>query len=145
MKALQLLGCVLFGASVGCADGALPDMVPIHGSVSYRGQPLDHGTVIFLPTSGARQASGEIGRDGMYELTTLEKGDGAQFGEYKIVIHSLQAHPGEPTRMEYEEAAQRGIQRKQQVPLKYTSPETTPLEATVDAKHSGREDFELTD
>jgi hypothetical protein len=145
MKSLQILAWALFGASVGCADGTLPDMVPIHGSVSYRGRPLDHGTVIFLPTTGTRQASGEIGRDGMYQLTTLEKGDGAQFGEYKIVIHSLEAHPGEPTRMEYEEAAQRGLQRKQQVPLKYTSPETTPLEVMVDVKHSGTENIELTD
>ena len=143
---MKPFGCIALLALLGCSGDGLPDMVPISGSVSYRGRPLDHGTVMFIPTrSGGRQASGRIESDGTYELTTQQQGDGAQYGEYKVVVHSLEPHPGEPSRMEYEALAQAGIERKQEVPQKYTSPESSPLSVTVDANHSGTENLELTD
>jgi len=118
-------------------------MVPIRGTVRHNGEPLDHGTVMFIPTSGGRQASAQIQRDGSYELTTLKSGDGAQVGEYKVVIHSHEPHPGEPGRVGHEQNVPAAIKRGHEIPQKYTEINTTPLAVSVTEGHSGVEDFDL--
>jgi hypothetical protein len=82
----------------GC--GSEPEFVPVRGKVSYHGQPLPRGTIVFTPdpdrgTSGP-QASAEIQPDGSYTLRT-----GAAFGAipgwHRVTVLALDAPPAEGT------------------------------------------------
>jgi hypothetical protein len=57
--------------------------------VTYKGKPVPNGTVLFVPDAGP-QATGEIGPDGSYTLTTFRPGDGAVPGTYKVVVVAMQ-------------------------------------------------------
>jgi hypothetical protein len=62
----------------------------VFGRVQIDGQPLKHGTVMFIPESG-RFATGSLDENGEYELTTFEKGDGAVQGKYRVAINAGEA------------------------------------------------------
>src|SRR5947208_16649303 len=77
-----LLGLVALVA--GCGDRALQPL-PTHevkGRVVLRnGKPLSAGRVVFVPVEGLTPpASGALGPDGSFTLTTREAGDGAAAG-----------------------------------------------------------------
>lgn len=124
-------------------------MVPVRGEVIYNGQPLPEGQIVYLPKSAGagRQASGAIGPDGSFEMTTLREGDGVMHGEYVIAIYAYKPHPGEPTsREEHEALARRGkIEREHLIPKRYANADTSGLTDTVDASHSGVKKIELSD
>lgn len=129
----------------GCnGQAGLPNMVPIRGTVSYAGKLLTEGTVIYAPVSGdGRQARGTIQPDGSFRLTTLRENDGAQHGDYKIVIIALEPHPGEPPSRAEVEAARGKIKRGSIVPERYTKASTTELSDSVNDDHSGVMEIEL--
>ena len=62
------------------------DTVRVHGTVTYNGEPLQQGRVGFYPEDG-RPSFGEI-RDGRFELTTFNPGDGALPGKHRVTIQS---------------------------------------------------------
>lgn len=72
----------------GCGTDR-PRTAPVRGKVTYKGQPVPNGTVAFIPDGGTC-ATGEIGPDGSYTLTTFRPGDGAILGKHKVVISALQ-------------------------------------------------------
>lgn len=124
----------------------LPNMVPIRGTVSYGGSMLTEGTVIYAPVaSEGRQARGTIQRDGSFRLTTLRENDGAQHGEYKVVVIALEPHPGEPPSREEVEAAGGRITRGSLIPDRYTSAATTDITDSVNDDHAGVMKIELTE
>jgi hypothetical protein len=67
----------------GCSKG--PDLVPVSGQVLIDGQPLTAGHIQFIPEN-ERPASGEIGADGRFTLTTYDDGDGCARGTHQIVV-----------------------------------------------------------
>ena len=140
-----LIAATLATMVLGCGGPAgLPNMVPIRGTVSYNGRMLTAGTVIYAPLSAeGRQARGTIQPDGSFRLTTLRNNDGAQQGEYKIVVIALEPHPGEPPSREEVEAAGGQIKRASLIPERYTSAGTTDLTDTVQDDHSGLMTIEL--
>ena len=81
---LLLLVPVLLSLA-GCARGYDgPERYPLAGKVSYDGEPVDAGTISFLPADGAnlRISGGEI-VDGAYSVPE-EKG--ANAGKYRVEI-----------------------------------------------------------
>jgi hypothetical protein len=86
MNRLAWLGASVLLA-VGCADDR-PRTAPVEGVVTYLGKPVPNGTVVFVPESGP-SATGEIGPDGRYQLTTFTKGDGAVPGPHRVMIAAL--------------------------------------------------------
>ena len=134
---------LLSSCLTGCGPPGLPNMVPIRGTVTLDGKPLSTGKVLYLPSvPGGRQASGEISADGKFQLTTLRTGDGAQAGDYKIVVIAYQPYAGDPTREEIEAAGGK-LERKLAIPEKFTTPETSGLAEKVDSTHSGIKNFDL--
>ena len=130
----------------GCNRGGSPNMVKIRGTVTYNGQPLTQGTVVYVPQGAeGRQARGEIQPDGSYVLTSLKDGDGAQQGDYVITVVSLKPHPGEPTTREEIERTGGRIVRESAIPDKYSNPATSGLADNVTKKHPGTKDIALTD
>ena len=72
-------------------------------------------------------ASGRIGADGSYRLTTLNTDDGAFAGTYKVVFTIRKQYAGNDTLVDQ----------------KFTSARTTPFEAQVTAGGENRFNFEI--
>jgi len=65
-RVAALAWAVLFAWLSGCrSDG--PATYEVHGMVSWEGEPLPQGTVMFVPDEGPA-ATAEIGTDGRYRL-----------------------------------------------------------------------------
>lgn len=75
LSSLAILFCAFSG---GCGSGH-PETFPVAGKITYDGQPVTQGTVVFYPEEG-QPAMGTIAADGSYRLTTFEDGDGAAAG-----------------------------------------------------------------
>jgi hypothetical protein len=118
LAALVGLSCWGCGASTGAPAGMT---VPVKGKVTYKGQPLTQGSVVFEP-DGGREANGEIQPDGTFVLTTFRIGDGAVPGVHRVgVTGSLKGG-------------------KSPIPVKYRSPSSSKLEVEVSA---GKTDYAL--
>jgi hypothetical protein len=119
-------------ALIGCgADNT--GRQAISGTVTFRGLPLDRGTIQFLPVSEG-QGSGALIRDGKYSIPQ-EKG--LEPGTYRILISS-----GEPGAKHGAEEAP-GMSR----PLsKERIPETYNLKSNkqVEVKPTGSNTFDFT-
>jgi hypothetical protein len=82
-----VLSAALVAASLvlaGCGPGG-PKIVPVSGIVLIDGKPLTYGHIQVLP-SGWRPASGHIGADGRFTLTTTDPNDGCVVGTHPAVI-----------------------------------------------------------
>ena len=134
--ALCALGsCVLLGCS---PEGAtLEGTVPVSGTVTQNGQPLEGAAVTFVPTDGGRSASGMTDASGKFSLTTLDPGDGALPGSYQVTITKKETVGKEYTQ---EEANAYYAEHQTQPPApeiknvldeKYAQPETSGLTAEV--------------
>ena len=80
----------------GCGDGG-PNMVPVSGVVLLDGQPLDYGHIQVIPADW-RPASGQIGKDGRFTLTTTEPNDGCAVGTHQVAILAGESITAETTR-----------------------------------------------
>lgn len=54
----------------GCGGAPERPKAPVSGQITYQGNPLDHGRVVFIHDSG-HGASGDIGPDGRYTLEAI--------------------------------------------------------------------------
>lgn len=94
MKPVKLTPVILISLSLvlmlsGCSGK--PERAPtvqVHGKVTYKGEALKRGTIVFFPKGGKKIATGEINEDGTYNLTTFESNDGALPGEHQVTILS---------------------------------------------------------
>jgi hypothetical protein len=119
----------------GCSGEAPPDTVPVSGKVTYKGNPVTSGQVLFQPmqavgeaaTTGlVRPAVGTIGSDGRYSMKSFGEGEGVLPGEYEVAVIS---YADEPTPEEYAE----GAVRKLAIPERYTNGKTSGLKRQVAA------------
>jgi len=91
-----LIAVFLVGVS-GCGASNGLDLARVSGKVTYKGEPLKNGTVMFEPdeskgTTGP-QAIGTITSDGSYILSSETSGDGAVVGFHKVGVLGLEASP----------------------------------------------------
>jgi len=143
---------------LGCGgdDSGLGRRYKVTGKVTYKGAPLEKGTMNFLPSKPlppeGRAASGEI-KNGVYSLSTTGNDDGALPGEYKVAIVALdidmasaasskaeggRIHEGDA---KYQAAIKNA---KRLIPSKYTTGETSGLTANV-GSGPNEINFDLTD
>jgi len=80
---LAVIVTVAAVAADGCRRG--PRVVPVSGVVEVDGAPLTSGAITVVPDRG-RAASGTIGTDGRFTLTTFVPGDGAILGRHRVVV-----------------------------------------------------------
>lgn len=114
----------------GCGSSG-PTVVPVHGKVTWKGQPLDSGTVVFhqvnLPAGELRRpAMALLKPDGTFRLSSLEEGDGVLPGRYAVSVQSLTGGNA----MEFLDANSAPTSR---IPHRYGSPETSGLTAKIAA------------
>ena len=104
------------------------------GTVTYRGQSLEEGRIVFQPQEG-RPCGGAIKAGRIVEVTTFEPGDGAPPGPVKVGIQATKPDPRDPT----------GMSTISLIPKKYADPATSGLTATLDAGKTNELNFQLTD
>jgi hypothetical protein len=132
---------LLAGVSVlvslpGCSrDPNMPKLGRVHGKVTYKGKPVESGTVTFNPIPGkggetGQNATGLIESDGTYVMTTFSTGDGAILGQHVVAVvvrakgSENQGKPKADSTIDYS-------MPKIVTPSKYASVETSPLVYTV--------------
>ena len=78
--------CCLCLAAAGCESRSYegPQRLPLSGKVTVDGQPLDGGTISFIPQNSDQRLSGGPILDGAYAVTEEM---GANSGPYKVEIH----------------------------------------------------------
>ena len=99
----------------GCGPGR-PARVPVSGTITIDGRPLEHGFVRFHPKEN-RAAQGEVGPGGRFTLTTYEPGDGCVLGKHRVSVIAREI---------LGPAAQRW-----HAPKKYISPGSSDLEVEI--------------
>ncbi|MCR4411576.1 MAG: carboxypeptidase-like regulatory domain-containing protein [Thermoguttaceae bacterium] len=161
---LRLLGTLMVGlaavAILGCGGGKKLDTVPVSGTVTLDGTPVEGAMVVFTPTTGGgAAASGKTDASGRYKLTTRDPNDGALAGTYLVIIHKTEVK--DPTAgavkpgMTGEEAAKAAIEAYEKsgkpevkaidhLPKKYKDPGTSGFKVEVTKGGKNEFDFPLT-
>jgi hypothetical protein len=123
-RGLSGVTAALLLAGAGCG-GNKP--VPVRGSVTLDGKPVEGAMVLFLPESekAGRQASGLTGADGSFRLTTFRTDDGALPGNYKVVVQYAAGVEGPPAKGMREGflGMQKAQQQGRKAPPRYVIPE----------------------
>jgi hypothetical protein len=133
---LSLSTCL--AACAGCGPRG-PQTVPVSGKVTFDGKPVTAGTIMFWPNSGEAVASGQLGPDGSYRLTTHPNAEGAVPGVYRVTIA---VNADDPALAAKAAGKQRElgplagpvrplVQVPGTVPLSYGDRQTSPLTAEV--------------
>lgn len=126
----------------GCGGGSGLKLEKVSGVVTFDGQPLTKGNVQFTPdgSKGTRgpMATGAIGSDGKFTLTTTTPGDGAQVGCYKVSVNCWEEEaPFDPKNPKPSAPA------KSLIPERYTDDNASGLTAEVKAGAKNEFTFEL--
>ena len=125
--AVLLCGATLL--CVGCGGSDQLPTYPVRGSVIFNGEPLQQGSVTFIPETGP-YASGRISSDGTFSLTTYNEGDGAIEGMHRILVSAVKVDPKHPQAIPL-------------IPFKYGSVQTSGLTATVEKEGDNKVTLEL--
>ena len=119
---LSSVVCVL---AIGCESDPIGRTVPVQGSVTIEGRPLQTGSIAFWPDvdKGNQfpfEAAAQLSPDGKYTLITRGK-PGAPPGAYRVTVTAQE--PSDPKDMY--------SRPKHLVPEAYRTKETTPLRVDV--------------
>ena len=132
-----ILGLSFSWAILGCGSSETP-LAPVTGVVTYQGEPLPRGTIVFTPDTsrGTRGpiALGKIEADGKYTLYT-KNDPGAVSGWHVITIVAVE----EPMNASLNNAAR----PRMLLPQKYQSPSSSGLVREVKTNEPNIIDFEL--
>lgn len=129
---LYVVTVLFFATFVGC--GSSDGIRSVTGIVKYNDGsfPNSEMAVITFEPAGndmnIKGASGDIGKDGTFELTTTEPGDGALPGDYIVTVRIMEGYPDPVFAVAQE----------------YTDVEQTPLKATVESSGKNHFEFEIT-
>ncbi|HKA06052.1 MAG TPA: hypothetical protein VKD71_02260 [Gemmataceae bacterium] len=76
---LTMLACVLLS---GCSGS---NVVPVSGTVTYKGQPVPNAYVHFVPQTG-RPSLGETDANGKFTLSYDPETKGAELGKHRVFM-----------------------------------------------------------
>jgi hypothetical protein len=118
---------------VGCGPKG-PVLHPVEGQVLFMGQPAAGAQVVFHPKDANANAiaSATVKPDGTFIVTTYPHGEGAQEGEYDVLITW------------FPENARELDNPQNKLPAKYARQGEAQLTATVKAGKNKLEPFRLT-
>jgi hypothetical protein len=140
---MRLLTCALLTALValGCRDTRQSaNLIPVTGTVTLNGKPLDNAVVSFLPQGDTRGGGGGSPTDaaGKYELHSKD-GKGMVPGSYKVTISRRLMPDGSIPKRDVPPAESPA---RESLPPQYSDQEQTTLTATI-AAGVGPIDFAL--
>jgi hypothetical protein len=132
-----MVAALLAAQLLGCQGGNSLPMAKVAGTVKLDGAPLTKGNVRFMPDSGkgtqGPMATGQIGSDGKFVLTTSAPGDGAHVGFYKVAVSCWDEPPFDPKNPTAPPPA------KSLIPERYGDEKTSEL--TAEVKRGGPNEF----
>jgi len=140
MKIAGVFLGVVAAVIAGCGEvsiPSLPDPVPATGVVTFRGQPLKHALVEFIPRDGTPGPGSTATTDesGSYELITRigpapNVVKGAIPGGYRVRVSLMTTPDGQPVQVASDQPpADLGAIEK--LPLRYSGYNETELSGTV--------------
>lgn len=143
-------GLFLLSWISGCDGQAAgkPKLVPVSGTVTRKGAPVEKAQVAFINPDASRNAIGETDSQGKFRLGTFGNADGAILGDHVVIVTKAAAvaaasPAGPPKPEDLAKMASAGqmtaVKSDQSIPAKYGDPKTTSLKATV--KGDGQDDF----
>lgn len=146
---LRLMFCTMAAAAVavlpGCGGGVDgPERVPVEGTVTYAGEPIQEGKIRFIPENGP-VAVGQI-ENGRYKIDAR---GGVPVGDHRVAIEAFRPKPGaepvdEELAQDFADMEAGDVLKEQFLPQQYSSPTDTTLRATVEAGSGPiTKDFEL--
>ena len=114
----------------------MPGLVPVAGTVTMNGNPVEGADVMFVPkepTPNRRVAAAQTDAQGRFTLTTLNPQDGAAPGEYSVTIVKWELDgPERAPRYDRDGEIIPEFRTSSNVlPSRYESPDKTPLVITV--------------
>jgi len=93
---MVLMAAILIGVAACGSDNGL-NLAPVRGKITYKGEPLKNGTVMFEPDESkgnkGPQAMGTLKSDGTYILSSQDAGDGAVVGMHRVGILGIDPNP----------------------------------------------------
>lgn len=125
-RILWVLGCLLV---LGCSG---PDAT-VGGRVTFEGEALTSGTVIFKPVAGGATGYSEIEVDGTYEIRTGSAA-GLVPGEYVVMVDGTEP-PMTDELVRTESGELMESTGSNTLPDVYLDPDRSPLKATVKSGH----------
>ncbi|MCA8982897.1 MAG: carboxypeptidase-like regulatory domain-containing protein [Planctomycetaceae bacterium] len=125
-----LLACVLLGCGGNNAEiKGRSKVVPVQGTVMYQGAPLAGAVVMFHAEAAELTASGLTNEQGVFQLRTYDKTDGAVPGTHKVTVKKVEVktvpHPDDVN------LGPISSEEIWHTPKKYATPAETPLTITV--------------
>jgi hypothetical protein len=132
------------GACLGCGENSdIEKVVPVSGTVTYQGRPLEGYQVTFMPVDGRRPATGITDAEGRFSLGTNALGDGAPPGQSKVAFVWVPPRTGEPGQEAIVDSPEKMPKPKIRIPDKYTDPERSGMVQEVPARGISDLKFEL--
>lgn len=137
MWAVQWLLVVVLLTGCGKAGQPWETAYPAEGVVKFGGQPLGGAQVTLIPEDSSIpdtvRPRGFTRPDGTFELSTYAENDGAPEGKYKVIAmrFPVRGTPESPS------------QGPNDLPVKYSKPETTDLQVEVTAPETVLKTLEL--
>jgi len=109
--------------------------VPVSGTVTFNGQPLEQGEVWFAPESGGKgqPATGQI-KNGKFTMVTTASSPAVVAGKYKVSIISNK--PFTPPKLGTPPNPNAKFEPESLIPKKYNDIKTSGLEVDVTAATS---------
>ncbi len=126
---------VLLAASVGCGRADRPALGKVSGTVTYKGQPVKSGTLVF-EVGGARPANAKIVDGKITEVSTFNSNDGVPIGSARIAVFATEsggastpatAAPSDPGAYKVPAANYMDVGVKRLIPDRYNNPATSGL------------------
>lgn len=120
---------------VGCGSSSGPEKIVVEGNVTFDGQPIPNGEIMFYPIEGTpgSVAGGPI-KDGKY---TAKSRGGVPVGRHRVEIRAFRA----PSKPQTGPDAVEGGAAEQYLPLQYNA--YSELTSVVDASNP-TQNFDLT-
>lgn len=100
----------------------------VRGRVTYKGEPLPEGSVLFVAQTSGLAAAGMIQPDGSYVLISRSNQDGATVGRHRVAIMA----PYQPTTPNYP-----------RFPVEYQDPDVSGFEVVVEKGKKNVFDFNM--
>jgi hypothetical protein len=94
VRMLSLFLLMILFLNIGCSKKGEHTTAKVHGKVTFNGQPMKFGSLLFVPEGNFPSAQGIIQSNGTYSMGTYDTADGAVIGKHKVMItaHSINAN-----------------------------------------------------
>jgi len=109
-----------------------PETVSVSGIVTLDGNPVAGASVMFMPQSAGRPATGLTDEEGRFQLTTFGDEDGALVGLHRVTVTLIKTTGFLADKDGLSGGlAPEGAREEWIVPQRYSNPETSGLTAEV--------------